>query len=391
MKNGFISIPIENEDAYIIRSKSFGRYFRLRWSENGRYRYKSLKTRNYSAALSAGRALMVKINRGLDPNTPTDYESAFEDYMRSLNCGAKRRNQVAHIHYRHLLPFFGTTDVDKITTEEWEEYKIHRVNKVTIAGGIVRHKTLLHERSLIQAFLRYCKKRALINHLPEITGYSKRNEAISTHKQRGAAYSKEEITKVFSILRDRVNFSSEIKQEAYYANMLYTYALTLFFSVGRTGEIRQLRVEDIEFVDSGAVITIRSETSKVKKSRKTSIPNEVSDVLREFIEWSNPLRGKTGFIFYTHDHPIKPVATINQTFKKLMTAEGLYLNEGGTLRPISSLRNSALTILSGKVEQAFLCAVAGTSAKMLREHYFDRRAEVFSEKTADVFSELMVV
>ena len=67
MKNGFISIPIENEDAYIIRSKSFGRYFRLRWSENGRYRYKSLKTRNYSAALSAGRALMVKINRGLDP------------------------------------------------------------------------------------------------------------------------------------------------------------------------------------------------------------------------------------------------------------------------------------------------------------------------------------
>jgi integrase len=391
MKNGFISIPIENEDAYIIRSKSFGRYFRLRWYENGRYRYKSLKTRNYSAALNAARALMVKINRGLDPNTPTDYENAFEDYMRALNCGVKRRNQVAHIHYRHLLPFFGTIDVAKITTELWEEYKEQRVAKVSAIGGIVRHKTLLHERSLIQAFLRYCKKRALISHIPEITGYSKRNEAISNHKQRGAAYSKEEITKVFSILRKRVNFNAAIKQEQYYANMLYVYALTLFFSVGRTGEIRQLRVGDIEYVKTGAVITIRSETSKVKKSRKTSIPNDVSDILKEFIEWSEPLRGKTGFIFYTHDHPIKPVATINQTFKKLMTAEGLYHNEGGTLRPVSSLRNSALTILSGKVEQAFLCAVAGTSAKMLREHYFDRRAEVFSEKTADVFLDIIGV
>ena len=171
--------------------------------------------------------------------------------------------------------------------------------------------------------------------------------------------------------------------------MLYVYALTLFFSCGRTGEIRQLKVSDVTFADSGAVILIRSETSKVKRERRTAIPSEVSDVLKSFIDWSQSLRGKTGFIFFTHDHPIKPVSTVNQTFKKLMTNEGLYLNEGGTLRPISSLRNSALTILSGQVEQAFLCAVAGTSARMLRKHYFDRKAERFAEATGSVFAEMM--
>ena len=389
MKDGFISIPIENEDAYIVRSKAFGRYFRLRWMEDGRYRYKSLKTRNYSSALSAAKNLMVKINRGLDPNTPTDYENSFEDYMRQLNCGVKRRNQVAHIHYRHLLPFFGKIDVSKLTTEVWERYKEHRVGKVKDEGGIVRHKTLLHERSLLQAFLRYCLRRALINYLPEITGYSKRNEGISTHKQRGAAYTKEEIKTIFQILRRRANFNKEVKQEQYYANLLYVYALTLFFSCGRTGEIRQLRVSDISFSDTGAVITIRSETSKIKKERKTAIPSDVSEILKQFIDWSQELRGKQEYIFFCHDHPIKPVATVNQTFKKLMTNEGLYKNETGTLRPISSLRNSALTILSGNVEQAFLCAVAGTSARMLRQHYFDRKAEKFAEATGSVFNEVV--
>lgn len=389
MKDGFISIPIENEDAYVIRSKAFGRYFRLRWRENGKYRYKSLRTRNYSEALRAAKSLMVKINRGLDPNTPTDYETAFEGYLRSLTCGLKRRNQVSHIHYRHLLPFFGVTDVSKITTELWEQYKEQRVKKVAAEGGVVRHKTLLHERSLLQAFLRWCQRRALINYIPEITAYSKRNPAISTHKQRGAAYTKEEIKTIFQVLNRRSNFGAELKQEPYYANLLYVYALTLFFSCGRTGEIRQLKVSDVAFSEKGAVITIRSETSKVKRERKTSIPLEASDVLKSFIDWSKPLRGDKGFIFLCHDDPIKPVATVNQTFKKLMLNEGLYANEKGTLRPISSLRNSALTILSGKVEQAFLCAVAGTSERMLRKHYFDRKAERFAEATGSVFAEVV--
>jgi integrase len=390
MATGFISIPIENEDAYIVRSKAFGRYFRLRWQENGRYRYKSLKTRNYSQALSAAKLLMIKINRGLDPNTPTDYENAFESYMRDLTCGSKRRNQVAHIHYRHMLPFFGTTDVSKITTEMWERYKIARVAKVAAAEGVVRHKTLLHERSLLQAFLRYCHKRSMINLIPEITGYSKKNELISNHKQRGAAYTKEEIKIIFDVLRQRTDFTAQLKQEPYYRNMLYAYALVLFFSCGRTGEIRQLRVGDIEFGKDSAVITIRSETSKIKKSRKTAVPSEVAMVIKDFIDWSQPLRAKTGFIFYCHDHPIKPVSTINQTFKKLMIAEGMYKNDNGTLRPISSLRNSALTILSGEVEQAFLCAVAGTSARMLRQHYHDKRAEKFADNTRELAGEMIL-
>ena len=72
-----------------------------------------------------------------------------------------------------------------------------------------------------------------------------------------------------------------------------------------------------------------------------------------------------------------------------MEAEGIYRNDSGVLRPISSLRNSALTILSGKVEQAFLVSVSGTSARMLHKHYFDRKAEGFADKTADVYNRLI--
>jgi len=389
MKNGFISIPIENEDAYIIRSKAFGRYFRLRWREEGRYRYKSLRTRNYSAALQAGKAMMVKINRGLDPNTPTDYATAFEGYMRQLNCGRKRRDQVAHIHYRWLLPYFGKTDANQISTEKWEGYKNWRVNEAVKDGGVVRHKTLLHERSLIQAFLKWCKRKAIINYVPEITGYSKRNEKITLTKQRGAAYTEPEVKRIFNILKSRTDYTAPVKQEAYYANMLYVYAITLFFSAGRTGEIRQLRIGDIDFREDKAVINIRSQTSKVKKQRFTSVPKVVVEELKRFIDWSSELRPEDGFIFLCHDCPIKPVATLNQTFRRLMEAEGIYRNDSGVLRPISSLRNSALTILSGKVEQAFLVSVSGTSARMLHKHYFDRKAEGFADKTADVYNRLI--
>jgi integrase len=390
MKNGFISIPIENEDAYIIRSKAFGRYFRLRWREEGRYRYKSLRTRNYSQALQAAKVLMVKINRGLDPNTPTDYETAFEGYMRALNCGRKRRDQVAHIHYRWLLPFFGKIDVSKISTERWEEYKNWRVNEAVKDSGVVRHKTLLHERSLIQAFLKWCRRKAIINYVPEITGYSKRNEKITLTKQRGAAYTEPEVKRIFEILRSRTDYSSRIKQETYYANMLYVYALTLFFSAGRPGEIRQLKTTDFDFREDKAVINIRSQTSKVKKQRFTSVPKEVAAEIKRFIDWSEEGRlEKSDFVFYCHDCPIRPVATTNQTFRKLMEAEGIYKNDSGILRPISSLRNSALTILSGRVDQAFLVSVSGTSARMLHKHYFDRKAETFADRTTEIYNGLI--
>jgi len=391
MKSTFVSIPVENEDAYIVRSKAFGRFFRLRWRENGKYRYKSLKTRNYATALSAAKTLMVKINRGLDPNTPTDYETAFEGYMRSLNCGRERRNQITHIQYRWLLPFWGKTDVSKVTTERWEEYKNWRVNEGVKDGGTIRHKTLLHERALMKAFLRWCCRKAIINYFPEITGYSKRDERISNTKSRGAAYSESEVKRIFHILRERTCFDSPLRQETYYANLLYVYALTLFFSAGRPGEIRQLRVRDIDFRDDKAVILIRSENSKVKKQRFTSIPKEISDTINRFVQWSDEGRQETNdFVFYLHDCPIKPVKTLNQTFRKLMEREGLYKNPEGIRRPISSLRNSALTILSGKVEQAFLVSVSGTSARMLHRHYFDRKAERFADATAELYDELFL-
>jgi integrase len=391
MKAGFVSIPVENEDAYIIRSRAFGRFFRLRWRENGKYRYKSLRTRNYATALSTAKRLMVKINRGLDPNTPTDYETAFEGYMRALNCGRERRDQITHIQYRWLLPFWQKTDVAKINTERWEEYKNWRVNLGVEDGNTIRHKTLLHERALMKAFLKWCFRKAIINYVPEITGYSKRDERITTTKSRGAAYSESEVKRIFHILRERTCFDGPLKQERYYSNLLYVYALTLFFSAGRPGEIRQLRVRDIDFRDDRAVILIRSENSKVKKQRFTSIPKDVAATIKRFVEWSGEGRKEENdFLFYLHDCPIKPVKTLNQTFRKLMEREGLYVNSEGVRRPISSLRNSALTILSGKVDQAFLVSVSGTSARMLHKHYFDRKAERFADSTAGLYQELIL-
>jgi len=172
---------------------------------------------------------------------------------------------------------------------------------------------------------------------------------------------------------------------------MLAYAVTLFFSASRAGEIKQLRIDDVSFRDDCAVISIRAETSKVRKDRKTAIPQLAADILRQFIDWS--ARGRhedNGLLFYTYNDNSGTIQFNNKTFKRLMTDAGLYKNKTGTIRPLSSLRNSALTILSEEVEQSFLTSVAGTSSKMLKDHYFDRAASDLAGYTDDIASDLLL-
>lgn len=389
MSKSFQSIQVEGFDAYIIKSSCFGKFFTLRWRVGEKYKYRSLRTRNYAKAMKNAKTLMTKIERGISPDTKTNYEEAFEDYLRSTTCGRARRNQIEQIHYKWLLPYFKRMEVNLIGTAVWEGYKTHRLEMVKAAGEVVRFKTLHHERALMKAFLRYCVRMSLISALPEITAWNKHLTAIEASKQRGAAYSPEELNAVFSLLKSRVIPDADLKMEPYYAHALYVYCLVLFLSAGRAGEIRQLKVGDIELKGEVAVITIRSETSKVKKQRRTAIPRSAAMVLEEFIQWSNPKRPPGGYVFYNYNHSPKAIATINQTYKRLMTEAGLYENEDGVIRPVSSLRNTAITLMSDKVNQAFLVAIAGTSERMVRKHYHDRRAEAFAEYTEE-FADTLV-
>ena len=385
----FVSVQVEGHDAYIVRSKAFGKFFTLRWREAGKYKYKSLRTRNFASAMNLAKTLMTKIQRGLSPDTKTNYEDAFEDYLRSLTCGTMRRNQIAHIHYRYFQPFFGRCEVATMTSAKWEGYKSHRLQLVRAAGDRVRFKTLHHERALMKAFLRYCVRMCLIDGLPEITAFNKHLKVVEPIKQRGAAYSEDELAQVFEILRERAQLSDELRMEPYYAKALYCYCLTLFLSLGRAGEIRQLRVKDIHFKEDSASITIRSESSKVKKARKTAIPKSAAEELRNFIEWSADKRPEGGYVFYNYNHSRVPVKETNQTFKRVMIEAGLYLNDSGTARPVSSLRNTAITMMAQRVEQAFLVSVAGTSTRMLNQHYYDRRAEQITGYTAEISDSLV--
>ncbi len=389
MASNFVSVPVDGFDAYIVRSKSFGKFFTLRWREGGKYRYRSLKTRNYARAMGNAKSLMTKIERGLDPDAKTNFEDAFEDYLRSLTCGVMRRNQVTHIFYKHFLPFFKRQEVTTITSARWEAYKSHRLSLVRASGDVVRFKTLHHERALMKAFLRYCLRMCLISSFPEITAFNKHLKIVEAVKQRGAAYSDDELSQVFAILRERADRSDVMAMESFYAKGLHAYCLVLFLSVGRAGEIRQLRTSDIEFNEGGASIRIEAETSKVKKSRKTAIPNSAARVIKGFIDWSSERRPDGGFVFYNYNNPVSVIKYFNKTFKRLVTDAGLYYNDEGTARPISSLRNTSITMLAQRVEQAFLVSVAGTSTRMLNQHYYDRRAQEITAYTEDLSDKIV--
>jgi len=223
-----------------------------------------------------------------------------------------------------------------------------------------------------------------------IEGFNKNDVTLNTVKQRGAAYTLNEIKQVFTILKTRAKSNDRYSQQPYYAKQMHAYAVTLFFSASRAGEIKQLRVNDIEFREDCAVISIRPETSKVRAFRKTAIPKHAADILYEFIQWSQEHRHTdNGLIFYTYNDNQKVISFNNKTFKRLMIEACIYKNDAGTIRPLSSLRNSALTILSETVNQAFLTSVAGTSSKMIRQHYHDRRASDLADYTSVVASELL--
>ena len=389
-KVGYTSLPVEGFDASIIRSPAIGRFFTLRWRAYGRYKYRSLRTVNVSRAMRRAKQLMVLIERGISPDTQCDFASLFEDYIKSRTCGRARLSQIEFFFEKYLREYWGDINVSSISQQDWVRYKEHRIKGIRDSGKPQRWRTLQHEVVIFRAFLRYCQSRHIISSMPVIEEFKKNDGALNPTKQRGAAYSPEEIQRVFSILRDRSDMDADYNQQSYYANQLYAYCVTLFFSASRAGEIKQLRFNDVEFFDDYALITIRAETSKVRKDRKTAIPKDAADILRTFMDWTKDIRhDDNGLIFYTYTDVTRVIQYGNQTFRRLMEEHNLYTNKNGTIRPLSSLRNSALTILSDNVSQAFLTSVAGTSSKMLRQHYFDRRASDLAGYTADIAETLL--
>ena len=389
-RSDYVCVPVDGFDASIIRSSAIGRFFTLRWRQQGKYKYRSLKTRNISRAMATAKRMMILINRGISPSTDISFQSLFVDYIKTRTCGISRLRQIEYFYYKYLNPYWAEYSVPSIGASDWDAYKAHRIKGIKKSKRETRWSTLEHETVVFRAFLRYCFRRNIISSIPLIEGFNKNDGTLNTVKQRGAAYNLEEIKQVFSILKTRAESHHSYGQQPYYAKQLYAYAVTLFFSASRAGEIKQLRVNDIEFRDDCAVISIRPETSKLRAFRKTAIPKHAATILYDFIQWSSKHRHKdNGLVFYTYNDHTKVISFNNKTFKRLMTEAGIYKNDAGTIRPLSSLRNSALTILSETVNQAFLTSVAGTSSKMLRQHYHDRRASDLADYTSVVASELL--
>ena len=389
-KSDYVSIPVDGFDATVIRSSAIGRFFTLRWRHQGKYKYKSLRTRNISKAMYSAKRMMTLINRGISPDTDTRFDALFEEYLKTRTCGQARLRQIENFYYKHLRPYWAEFNVQTISSSDWDSYKAQRLRSIRQSGVSIRWTTLEHETVVFRAFIRFCHRRNIISSVPQFDSFSRNDGSLTNVKQRGAAYSPDEIRTVFSILKERSDSHSDFAMQSYYAKQLYAYAVTLFFSASRAGEIKQLRVNDIEFLDDCAVISIRPETSKVRAFRKTAIPLDAAVILRDFIAWSDTKRDcDNGLIFYSYNDSSKVIEFNNKTFKRLMTEAGIYKNDAGTIRPLSSLRNSALTILSEEVSQPFLTSVAGTSSKMLRQHYHDRQASDLAGYTASVASKLL--
>lgn len=127
----------------------------------------------------------------------------------------------------------------------------------------------------------------------------------------------EKITDIFDVKKLRANkqpylifnrtqiraMIAKMKEQDY---QLYMAACLLFYCFIRPSELRQLKVEDIDFLQK--TIRIRAEISKNKKSQYVKIPDVFSDTLVNYVGSASPsdylfckLGGSTGAFPYKKD------------------------------------------------------------------------------------------
>jgi integrase len=288
------------------------------WSE-GKHCRVSLRTRNRKVAVDRAVALASSLQEGTYQTrgpevTIATARDSFLAFVAMEGRAINTRNRYA-AELRTFLDFCearGIMRLSRVTPLVVDAYRAER--RKTCSPS-----TVLMETTVIKQLFRWCHSRRLITVNP-LADY--RVPKVISKKRPSPTF--EHVQAIVSVSRPR----------------LQRILATLAFAGLRIGELRQLRVEDVDLADGWIRVESR-EGAETKTRRSRKIP--IHSVLRELLREQRP----TGAWFFktaqSGDNPedSRPIAPskINKQFQKVAAAMGLPVGLKENGYTIHSLRH----------------------------------------------------
>ncbi len=376
-------------DEALIQKRGEFWHFRMWLEGEGKYARLSLKTRNRHTAIDKAKLLFHQIKA--DQANGKTYFSLTADKGVELYIEQRKKDVDAKLivkgrlgtirtHLNHWLDFIGAkTKLKELERTDCENYFHARAQQR--GKRSISQSTIKNEQSTINALMEWLWRRNEVmirefdfKKLPRIDSS---DEAI-----RRATFTREEVIEIQKQLFDyATEAAKDLSVPANVKKVVTAYYLLIASITGlRTGEQRQLKWGDVRFetVTKGEYeidvvrITVRAETSKVRKRRQFYVQDD------EFFEnllkiMSQVLRTKDysdRLIFSTNGTSMIKEQDILETFK--WAIEKAETDKAGTRKLVPySFRHYFITdrIKSG-LSYARVAQICGTSVTQIEKTYY---------------------
>lgn len=328
--------------------------------------------------------LRGKTRRGEIVQKDRLFREAAEAYLVKIRALAHGRRSPAYVELvelrmnKHILPFCGDDELNKIGTGLGERYCVHRTTEAMAqidgngkAGSPPARSTLLQEVVILRQVLKHAAGENWIPFAPSLpTPFLKH-----TKRERRAWFSPEEYKRLYSATRRRIKDGKRPGWKKMYEE-LHDYVLFMTNTGLRPDEAKRLFVGDVALEQDPAlkqtilVLDVRGKTGtgyaksmsgavlpfeRLKKRRKAELranglsENDASQALAQ-----TPLFGP-----FNRD-----------LFNTILKEEGLKFDKDGRRRTAYSLRHTYISLRLLEGANIYMLAVnCRTSVEMIEKHY----------------------
>ena len=298
-------------------------------------------------------------------------KAAFRDYKQVIE--------------KYLIPFFGSTHIDKIDIpkiQQFEAWRIGKMKREPAASTVLNHNAALHrvfDTAIAEGWIRQ-------QQVPPFKVMGRKSE-------RRPAFTNDEWNKITANLRhwvDKTNYQRAIEMR----ELLWDYVLILANTGIRTGkEALNLKWSQIRWhTDKNKqrylAISVDGKTGKRELVARHGCINYLKRIQSRFedlkkYEFDDLLKGKVDqYVFRLRSG--KRTNNLRLTFHQFLTEHDLLKDQHGEDRTLYSLRHTYATMRlnDGDVTTHQLGKQMGTSTKMMDLHYSHHEPVMIAEKLA---------
>lgn len=390
-------------DNVVIYKRGEFWHMRMWLPKEHKYARFSLKTRNKSTAKDKAELhyhelkVLEHSNRTyFSKTTKQGVELYLEERAKDVEAGiiVKGRFSVIRTQLNHWLSVIGKdTKLKELERTDCENYFLDR--KQAFKNAPPSQSTVENEQSIINAMIKWLHKR----NETYITGFDfkklKRPDR-GAEENRRSSFSDDEIGRIKIALAEYIKEAeADIETEGSLSKAITGYYLGFSLVSGlRRGEQLQLRwcdVEEMEIKESRAKpfdlikVTVRGETSKVRKTRKIVVRDygyyvgllKLRKKLAKDKSSESKYRSKLGeeLIFTTTGKaPITPRA-IGYHFDKLLAKAKIEVSESRDLVPYSFRHYFITQRVNSHLPPAIVAEMCGTSITQIEKTYYHTTEE----------------